>query len=135
MVLNNLFPRHEPKGTIVINELDEFGEVTFVCKGKVGIGYEINKVKKYCIVLENRCIIGGYGATFGQRSAFVYCALTDLDGYFIRRNNWIQMLDEFPDVGFVLKRNILYHYFSHIRFKLAAKKKKDVMKYMKRKDY
>ena len=65
MVLNNLFPRHEPKGTIVINELDEFGEVTFVCKGKVGIGYEINKVKKYCIMLENRCIIGGYGATFG----------------------------------------------------------------------
>ena len=39
-------PRFEKKGTTLINELDEFGEITFIEKGKIGIGYEINKHKK-----------------------------------------------------------------------------------------
>ena len=126
MILNNLEPRYEHQGTIVINELDEFGELTFVCKGKVGIGYEINKVKKYCIVYEHRCIIGAYGATFGQRSAFVYCALTDISGYFIRKAKWVLMMEEHPDVAFVMKRTILCNYFSSVKYKLQSRKKKDV---------
>jgi len=32
-----------------MDELDELGEMTFVFKGKVGVGYEINKIKKVCI--------------------------------------------------------------------------------------
>jgi len=44
----HLMPRYEIKGTLLINELDEYGEVTFCHKGIVGIGYEINKFKKIC---------------------------------------------------------------------------------------
>ena len=29
-----------------MNELDEIGEITFLQKGKIGIGFEINKMKK-----------------------------------------------------------------------------------------
>ena len=135
MILNNLSPRREEAGTIIINELDEFGEVTFVCQGKVGLGYEINKVKKFCIVYQDYCIIGAYGATFSQRAAFCYSALSEISGYFIRKRYWATMIEEFPEVSIVLKKNILMNYFSNIKFKLASRKKKDIMKYMQRKDY
>jgi len=43
--LTNLEPRYEIKGYYLANELDEFGEVTFVQNGKIGIGFEINKIR------------------------------------------------------------------------------------------
>jgi len=48
----------------LINELDEYNEITFIEKGKLGIGYEINKVKKLPVQFKNKCIIGAFGATF-----------------------------------------------------------------------
>ena len=39
-------PLHYLKGHIIVNELDEIGILTFVNEGKIGIGYEINKIKK-----------------------------------------------------------------------------------------
>ena len=42
-------PLHLGLGTILMDELDEVGEITFVHKGKIGVGYEINKMKKLCI--------------------------------------------------------------------------------------
>ena len=40
-LLTKLEPRYESIGTLLVNELDEFGEILFVAAGKVGIGYEI----------------------------------------------------------------------------------------------
>ena len=37
-----LEPRHENKHSIIIDENEEMNEVTFITKGKVAIGYEIN---------------------------------------------------------------------------------------------
>ena len=45
-VLTCLEPRSELAGSTLINELDEYNEITFIEKGKMGLGYEINKVKK-----------------------------------------------------------------------------------------
>jgi hypothetical protein len=42
-VLRALEPRFIQKKNIIINELDEFGEIIFVKNGVVGIGFEINK--------------------------------------------------------------------------------------------
>ena len=89
MFLQKLEPRFEPKYTILMDELDESNEVIFICRGAVVIGYEINKVKKYCIKVKNHCIIGAFGATFNQRSEYVYTALTDVHGFFIRLENWL----------------------------------------------
>ena len=63
-VLSNLTPRFEPKGKIIVNELDEFGEVTFVYKGKVALGFEINKIKKFPFCFKNGCIIGAFNVSF-----------------------------------------------------------------------
>lgn len=63
-VLRNLEPRFESAGTTIINELDEFGEIIFIQKGIILLGYEINKVRNHCIKMKDRCVIGAYGVTF-----------------------------------------------------------------------
>jgi hypothetical protein len=42
-VLTNLEPRHEHKGKILYEELEEMSEILFISSGSVDIGYEINK--------------------------------------------------------------------------------------------
>lgn len=71
-ILTSLNPIFERAGNHIIEELDEFGEVIFITKGKVAIGYEINKIKKYQVVYKNKCVIGAFGATFNQRATFFY---------------------------------------------------------------
>jgi len=46
-ILLNLEPRYESKGTYILKVLDEVSEMTFVMNGKIAVGYEINKIKKY----------------------------------------------------------------------------------------
>ena len=67
-VLTNLEPIFANENTILYNELDEFGEIIFVQKGIVSIGYELNKTKKMATKYTDHCVIGAYGVTFNQRS-------------------------------------------------------------------
>ena len=102
-ILQNLEPIHLPKKTQIARELDEFGEVIFVEKGLIYIGYEINKKKKYCVKYNGSCVIGGFGATFDQRSSFIYISVTESTGNFIRKQNWKDILEEYPDIAKKLK--------------------------------
>jgi hypothetical protein len=85
MVLKSLEPRFEKKSTVLKDELDEADEVLFVVKGSVVIGYEVNKVKKYCIRQKNNSVVGAFMVTFNQRSEFVYTALSNIEGFFVRK--------------------------------------------------
>lgn len=69
-----LEPKFEPKWTIILNELEEVNEMTFVNKGEVVVGYEFNKQINYCIQKRNGCLIGMYGIIFNQRSEIIYTA-------------------------------------------------------------
>ena len=42
-LLTNLEPRRDAKHSILVDELDEFNEISFINNGEVVIGYEINK--------------------------------------------------------------------------------------------
>jgi len=84
-LLLNLEPRRDPKHSILVDELDEFNEISFINQGEVVIGYEINKQRRYCIQFNNKCVIGAYGITFNKRAAFIYTALTSIEGFFIRK--------------------------------------------------
>ena len=77
-LLTNLEPRKDAKHSILVDELDEFNEISFINKGKVVIGYEINKQRRYCIEFKDKCVIGAYGITFNKRAAFIYTALTNV---------------------------------------------------------
>ena len=66
------------------------------------MGYEINKMKKFQIVYKNKCIIGAFNVTFNQRATFIYQALTDIQGYFIRKANWQDLMEDYGAVSKVL---------------------------------
>ena len=92
-VLTNLEPICAKENTILYNELDEFGEIIFVQKGIVSIGYELNKMRKMSLKYIDHCVIGAYGVTFNLRSQFVYMASTQINGYFIRKSMWYMILN------------------------------------------
>lgn len=87
--LRNLEPWFYPRNQILISELDEFGEIIFVGQGSIGFGFEINRIFQICITQIDNSIIGAYGLTFNQRSAYTYKTLTFCQGHFIRKFNWI----------------------------------------------
>ena len=91
-LLQFLEPVRYDSNTIICNELDEFGEVTFIQQGLVAVGYEINKRKKYPVKLMNGVVIGGYGVTFDQRCSFIYFSGSFCKGYFVRKLNWKALL-------------------------------------------
>ena len=106
-ILTNLEPIMEERGQIILGELDEANIVTFVDKGTVGLGYEINKIKKVHFTFKNNCVVGAFEAIFYQRSSYIWVAMTNCHGNFIRKEAIISMLDEYPEVGIPFKRNLL----------------------------
>jgi len=134
-ILTSLEPRSEPAGTCLIDELDEFLEITFIMKGTVAIGYEINKIRKFCTTKTNKCVIGGYGVTFNQRAAYIYSAVTNCTGFFIRRANWIKNNKKYAEIAKVMKKNVLIDYLMNIRSKVMVYKKRDINKFMLRNDH
>ena len=72
------------------------------------IGYSINKKSFYRLKFRN-LPIGMYGLTFQKKSHYIYKALGNCNGYFIRRVNWKNILEsEMMDDHFLehLKRHI-----------------------------
>lgn len=131
-VLQNLEPIHYQKNTVLINELDEFSEITFVNKGIVMIGYELNKEKRYCIQFNDRCVIGAYGITFNKRASFLYACKTDIEGFFIRKMKWIETIEEAPLIEKIFKKNVLVDYLLNIRGKVMVYKNKIIKEHLNR---
>ena len=135
MVLTMLEPRFEPKHQIIVGELDEFSELIFVSKGTIVIGYEINKLKNYCIQYVNKCVIGAFEVTFNQRSSFIYTALTNIHGYSIRKKNWVTICNENEEMFKIVKQNLLMLYITQIKCKVQVKKMQAIKKMYLRKDH
>ena len=63
-LLTNLEPIFGPMGSSLAVELDEMGQVIFITKGKVGLGCEVNKIKKLYYIYKDKYIVGAYECTF-----------------------------------------------------------------------
>jgi hypothetical protein len=111
-LLTKLEPWFEKKHTILVDEVAELNEITFVSKGSIVIGYEINKQKKYCIKFKNNCVVGAFECTFNRRSSFIYTCLTECKGFFIRKNQWHSLIEDHEEVTNKLKSNILIYNLS-----------------------
>ena len=107
----------------------------FVETGLIYIGYEINKQRKFCVKNQDSCVIGAFGVTFDQRSAFIYMSVTESCGYFVRKFNWKNILEDSPDIAKKLKQNILTDYIMRIRSKVIIAKRRDREKLEQRRDY
>ena len=116
-------------------EFDDVNEIFFVDSGKIVIGYDINKTKKYCLQYTDKLVVGAYEVSFNKKSNFVYTALTELHGYFIRKSKWFEALKIDSDLGTFIQRNIIMDYMTKIRVKVMVNKKKAFNEFIIRKDY
>ena len=93
-------PRREEGNIKLVEELDEFSEVIFFMTGSYVIGYSINN--KYIYLPERyiKNVIGAYGVTNHKRALFIYKTVTICEGYFIRKKNWLAILEneEHPEI-------------------------------------
>ena len=106
-VLQNLECRRDEKYVILYNELDEMNEVLFFESGTFELGYEINRFTKYIFKFKNgpsrANVIGLYGATFNKRSEFKFRTATECRGFFIRKLNWLSIIEEHEPISSVLR--------------------------------
>lgn len=118
-LLNQLEPRLEHTGTLLLNELATVDEVIFFTKGTYLVGFEINNVKMFKLEFKQHAAkpIGDYEITFNQKSKFLYRTETICEGFFIRKSNWIEVLDEVPLLSEKFKENIKKS-FEKLLFKL-----------------
>jgi hypothetical protein len=50
-ILLHLEPRYEPKDTIIFETNQEVNEMFFINSGSVDVGFQLNKMTKYCLRL------------------------------------------------------------------------------------
>lgn len=64
----------------------------------------MNKKPKFVIKNENKCVVGAYSVTFGHRSFYIYkVSNTYASGFFIRKQPWLEILAEKPEISKRLK--------------------------------
>ena len=123
-VLRHLNPRFEHANTIILSELSEVGEILFFNVGRVAVGFEINKVAYLTYKFPKSCVIGAWHCTFSYKSNFLYKALDRVEGFSITKKAWLEVLDSHPEVGRMIKHNILVEYLCKLRAKVNLQKQK-----------
>jgi predicted DNA-binding protein (MmcQ/YjbR family) len=134
--LSNLEPQQWSRDEILFEELDEFSEIIFVLEDMYQMGYSINK-KSYFRVKFKNIPIGCYGITFNKKSHYTYKSLKHCEGFFIRKKNWLDILeDEFISVQFLksMKHHIKDSY-NKINSQLCQRKARDIKKHVDRADF
>ena len=86
--------------------------VIFFMKGSFQTGYTINKKEHFQTQLYTYNPIGAYGATFNKRAIFIYKTKTLCEGYFIRKRNWVKVINnpEYADISTLLKEQLETNY-------------------------
>ena len=129
-----LEPRIEKAGTLLLDEMETTSEILFVDRGTVAIGYEVNHQKYYILKYKNLCVLGAYGLVFDQRTEFLFTAITDVQGFCIRRENWKNLLRDNKEVEKAMKISALQFYQKNIKLKIMPFKKRTVDEFNARND-
>ena len=101
-------------------------------KGTVGVGFEINRVRHFGVKKENGCVIGGFNVTFFSRSNYIWKCLEQVEGFFLYKDTWLELLDTYEEIAFPLKANILSDYVLRIRGPLERDKNRAIKEVMDR---
>jgi len=119
-------PRSEAPGVTIIDEMDEFLEVTFFIHGAYKIGYSLNNKKIYVLPFscsEKGNAIGAYGVTYNKRAVIIYTTIKNCRGHFIRKNNWHELLNNIdPDLCKSIKSSLVRDYELNTRSKIVEHK-------------
>jgi hypothetical protein len=125
---------YSPDETIA-NELDECLEVLFVEKGRYQIGYEINKQQFMCRQYGMSTIIGGFQVVYNIRFSFIYRAFTAMKCLSLRKQNFLKVLNNFPEIKFQLKQKLFKHFSQEVFQPIMKKKNYSVLNFNYRDDY
>ena len=122
-LIRALEPRREDANTVLINELDEHSELIFVMKGVIVLGFEINKMRHYFARHQGKYVLGAFGVTFNMRSNLIYLTRSTIEGFSLRRINWLKLLELNKDLSNTIKETILMNYIINVQSKLNYHKK------------
>lgn len=141
-LVGKLEPRFEHKYTNLIDEFDDVSEINFIHSGSVVVGFEINRVKKYSLALKawdneyggKGFQYGAYETTLYQKSEFVYTCATNIEGFFIRKENWQEILSEYKEIAAMIIIKSYFDYVNKIQVKMNSIKRRAFSDMMKRAD-
>lgn len=133
-MMRSLEPRFEDKRKIIVNELDEQNEVIFFDNGTYEIGFELNGNIFYKIQYKNSNPIGAFGVTFNKRSQFIYRTCGVCRGFFIRKTNWMKIMQSHEQVTDEFKGQIVKEFELKVKRKLNVAKRIEIKKMRLRND-
>ena len=133
-ILTSLEPFREKKNIHLIQELEECNIISFVLKGTILIGFDVNHQLKYCIKQQDKSVIGAYESTFDQRAALTYTTKTPINGFFIRKPKWREAIEENENVGITMRKNIWVEFNTRLKTKITLAKKRWLSIISKRQD-
>eukprot|EP00347_Sterkiella_histriomuscorum_P018178 403346494 len=130
-IMQSLEPRKYMRNEMILMDLDEVDEVTFVCTGEYGVGYQLNNQQYLSIKIGQKSVIGDYSVVFHKRSEFLYKALTDMDCYGLRKNRLYQIFDKYKEYSGKMKKKITERYNKIVR-KNVLEHKEETLEQIKR---
>lgn len=130
-IFESLEPYFSPANKIILHELDDVNEVVFITNGSIKIGFEINKKKQFKLNIPTGFYFGAFQCFFNKRMVFIHKAgNTDITGYFVRKNNWKYLAEEFPEMMFELKKKCVKKFSNTC--KVMNEEKDKVIKHFER---
>lgn len=78
--------------------------------GDIDIGFEINRHPKYVLRLNKGTMIGAYNCFENRKTLFVYRSYTKVKGFMLRKNKWLDLVEDIPELGDNIKQNIRIEY-------------------------
>jgi hypothetical protein len=105
-LLVHLEPFRENKYVKIIEELDEFTILQFVNKGKIQIGFELNNEVRFALQFNNGIVVGAWGCSNNERSKYVYRTKTNVEGFFVRKYNWLDVLNSNQKIKMKILQNL-----------------------------
>lgn len=134
-LLNSLEYRSYVADELIANELDECHELLFVQQGKYCVGYQINNKVYYRKELGKYSIIGGVQIMFHKRFQFLYKCISRIQGLAIRKERFLEIMDQWPIFSITLKCKFWNFYATNIYWRLSQRKKVDIMDHKFRHDF
>lgn len=129
------------EGEKIFGELDDVNELIFIREGSYKVGFTINNKEKYVISLPTKTypagstILGGFECSYDKRSKFIYRSQNTLKGYFIRKQKWKKIADDFPEFYQDMRRKLLERYYNIILPLVKMAKNQEIEKYQNRADF
>ena len=80
-------------------------------------------------------ILGGFECSYNRRSSFIYRCSQKIKAYFIRKNNWKEFEEMFPEFYQEMRRTLLHSFYTSVVPLMKTQKKLMIEKFEARADF